>query len=146
MRDYHMCRRDRRQPTKKKNLVRQLPAPNSRVNMCHIENFSPWERVSPYSCISTVHTKEPKRNRGSGPYISARVSIVCPRELVAQHKSHHQGVGPPLGSSLVVLNWTRSNRHYQHSAHLAHEVLRSSCCGTETIFVKTFTSLTFVNF
>ena len=93
MRNNHMCRRDRRQLTRKKKLGTATACSHSHINLCHIENFSPSERVSPYSCISTVHTKEQKRNRGSGPYISARVSIVCPRELLAQHRSHHQGVG-----------------------------------------------------
>ena len=35
--------------------------------------------------------------RGSGTYtVSARVSVMCPCEPTAQHRSHHQGVGHTL--------------------------------------------------
>ena len=56
---------------------------HSRINLCHIENFPPSERVSPCSCISTVYTKEPKGTEGQGlTFLLASLS-----------RSHHPGVG-----------------------------------------------------
>ena len=44
------------------------------------------------------HNRTHKKIRGSGTYsVSARVSVMCPCEPTAQHRSPHQRVGHTLG-------------------------------------------------
>ena len=110
-----MCRRDRRQLTRKKNLVRQLPA-HSRINLYHIENF-PLRNESPRTGASPLSTqKKRKGTEGQGlTFLLTSLSCVLV-SLWPNTGVITKGLGTTFGSSCIVLNWTRSNRHCQHSA------------------------------
>ena len=118
MRDNHMCRRDRRQLTRKKNLVRQLPA-HTHTSTCITSRTCSFAVGLSLLVHLYVPHKRQKKNRRSGTHsVSARVSDMCPCEPIAltQGSSPRGWAHPQTRPVSYFIGHAATNKHCQHSA------------------------------